>query len=137
MKTIIAVMFLLFAGAAQGQEHATLQQQKTCADQAKKVFDSEKRDDVDQDYVSHFDTKQNICFIGVRTEYRRGTTETAFVSLSVRDAFELRTYAVFMWFFSAPRPDTCSVKPRGQKEIKCANRSEFEEAIGKYFGIAF
>ena len=139
MKTIIAVVFLLFTGAAQAQDHATLQQQKTCADQAKKAFESDHKKNnasTTQKYISHYDSKQNTCYLGVRTTIIMNDYTTSIV-MTVRDAFEGREYAGYTMFGGERRPTACFTRPRGQKPIACTDQNEFEEAIDKHFGIAF
>jgi hypothetical protein len=54
---------------------------------------------------------------------------------TVYDAFEGRRYATYDWG-SILQEVTCSVKPSGQEEITCKSEGEFNQLIGKHFGIA-
>lgn len=129
------------------QEHASLTQQKMCADQAKKAFDdagvsTKSKGYIDSHFNSHFDAKANVCYVGVYTATTLDGGKTMFDNVVVFDAFEGRTYASYSWHSDAVKkfwevkPLECSVKPRGMNEISCASSDEFNSLIDKYFGIA-
>jgi hypothetical protein len=118
---------------------ATLAQQKVCAEQAEKQFNSTSASQGSAEFTSHYDARANVCYIMVhdaRVSYGNPT-----VSVVVYDAFEGRVYANYMWINSQKKkywevaPMECDVKPRGQPEIVCKSSDEFEELIDKYFGI--
>jgi hypothetical protein len=153
MKLIL--LSLLTVGAAHAQEPrlATLAQQKMCADQAKRAFDesdaSKPLNDKNvrrvspAEYTSHYDAKANVCYIMVHeiSIVDSDDDKRILTSIVVYDAFEGRAYASFMWatqkdkkFWEVP-PIECNVKPRGQDEILCKSRDEFEKLVDKHFGI--
>ena len=119
---------------------ATLAQQKMCAEQSEKQFNSTGASKSSAaDFTSHYDARANVCYIMVHdagVSYGNPT-----VSDVVYDAYEGRVYANYMWINSQKKkywevgPMECDVKPRGQPEITCKSSNEFEELIDKYFGI--
>lgn len=156
MKTLAIILFSLLAmGIVQGQEprHATLLEQKICADQAKRSFDESDASKPIKDktmkrvspadYSSHYDAKANICYIMVHEAniFDEASAKKVSISMIVYDAFEGRVYANYLWFSQKDKkawevaPMECSVKPRGQDEITCKSSEEFERLVDKHFGI--
>lgn len=152
IKIVIAInTLLLFLGSvalAQEPRAATLQQQKMCADQAKKAFadiDTASTKEIyytRYEYVSHYDPKANVCYIMTISYSLMRSNSTRTLAYLVFDAFEGRVYANFLRLVQKGKadyevkPDECSVKPRGQKEITCKDSEEFEALVEKNFGIA-
>jgi len=123
---------------------ATLAQQKMCAEQAEKHFNSTSASQGSANFTSHYDARANVCYIMVHDHGVSYGNLT--VSDVVYDAFEGRDYASYIWINPTRRSDRlplpeevapaeCYVKPRGQAEITCKSSDEFEELIDKYFGI--
>ena len=111
------------------QLHASLQQQKMCAEQSDNYVEKthgEYRSVVT--FTSHFDPETSTCY--VMTEVHHPDPEKN--ELFVTDAFEGRHYGTY-----API-DTktfCWVSPRGKGYTPCESRIEFEVLANKYFGI--
>lgn len=118
---------------------ATLAQQKMCAEQAEKQFNSTSASQGSANFTSHYDARANVCYIMVHDAGVSYGNRT--VSDVVYDAFEGRVYANYIFINSQKKydwevaPAECDVKPRGQAEITCKSSDEFEELIDKYFGI--
>lgn len=141
-------LVLMIASVAVGQTAkprlATLAQQKTCAVEARRVFNESYSTDADNGltykYTSHYDPEANVCYIlvqgvGVFKDGVPGESELVF------DAIEGRTYAAYTWINSQNKkfwevtPMQCNVHPRGQDAITCKSSDEFDSLIDKYFGI--
>jgi len=137
LPLILGMMFLSAAGAQaqqpkrSQQPRATLEQQKMCADQAKKAFNERREDLGFQFFSSHYDPTANICYV-LHTKQSSGS----FLVISVYDAFEGRSYGEFYRLdkenFDNP---TCYVKPRKDK-IGCKTEDEFRKLVEKHFGVA-
>jgi hypothetical protein len=131
-----------------GRNHATLADQKTCSDQAKKFFEeSEAREAsmvrmTPSSYVSHFDPNANICYVMVIDIFSIDGKKTLTTSYEVSDAFEGRTYGEYMWNSTRGKknreetPDRCEVTPRGgMNDTVCKSAQEFHALVMKYFGL--
>ena len=137
MKVLFVILgMILLPAAAQAQQpkpsqqprQATLQQQKMCADQAKKAFKERSEELGPQFYSSHYDPTANICYV-LHTKKESGY----YLVISVYDAFEGRSYGEFYQYHDeAP---TCYVKPRKDK-ISCKTEDEFRSLVEKHFGVA-
>jgi len=110
---LIAVVMLTAFGpnqkAVSQAAHATLSQQKQCAEQAKRSFNEDfgpgASDEygmhVHYDYTSHFDAKKNVCYLLVKG---LGTSPDPVQTADVYDAYERRQYASYFW-----------INPKGKK----------------------
>ena len=66
----VGIALLLVATFAQGQTRASLQEQKMCYEQAKKVFDAEAPTPgfgESRSFTSHYSRKMNACYMEVHT----------------------------------------------------------------------
>src|SRR5262249_28627923 len=96
--------------------------------------------DTRNDYVSHFDSTNKICYI--MTWHASNSVTTFSIHSMVWDAYERRSYAEFLTQFSSGQADysvkplTCNLRPRHHKQILCKDRDEYTELVEKWFGIA-
>jgi|ERR1022692_419552 triacylglycerol esterase/lipase EstA (alpha/beta hydrolase family) len=145
MRHVLILAVVLAASLAVGQNnpHAPLSQQKVCAEEAQKAFNKSfkaEQDGVSFEFTSHYDTQAKVCYVLV---HGSGATSksTPYVSYSLFDAIEGRTYGDYLWINSTQKkywevaPISCSVKPRGSDKVLCHSDDEFDELIDKYFGI--
>lgn len=134
------IILLLTVLAAVGQvkpRHATLSQQKMCAEQAAKRFKEDYKG-ATAEFTSHYDAKMNVCYMLVH-HYPEGASLGW--SEEVFDAFEGRQYAYVLWLPKANKkywevpPVECSIKPIRDEKRLCHSVDEFTALIEKYFGI--
>ena len=119
---------------------ATLAQQKSCDEQArKKFYEDYPEAERSARYTSHFDQRINVCYVLVR--HTAVNNDVPVVSAVVYDALEGREYASYIWInaqglkYWEVDPTECVVKPRGQAEVNCRSEDEFDRLIDEYFGI--
>jgi hypothetical protein len=141
------VMLALIGGTTYAQQQprqATLAQQKTCADQAEKFYNEHEhvtwRTVDPYNYTSHYDPKQNVCFVAYRWVTDVG------VSYFVFDAFENILRALLVFDAKSPgvmtqhgidnRVGACEVNLPGQKTIYCKTAEGWDNLVLKHFGIA-
>jgi hypothetical protein len=93
-----------------------------------------------QNYTSHYDPKNNICYIRVfSTTADKKSVSTV---ITVYDAFEGRVYAAYIWInnkgkqYWEVKPMECFVLPIGKDKIPCSSVEEFNKLAETYFGIA-
>jgi|SRR5580704_14595279 hypothetical protein len=110
----------------------TLEEQKTCADQADKSFEESRFSDGHSAFTDHYDPKVRVCYIEIAT--RRQLTKNQEYDLLIYDAFERRVYGQFASTSASPKPAECRVRPRGQAEITCGSESKFDDLALRYFG---
>ena len=128
------------------QKHASLQEQKICAEQAKKFFnDTDYSDDskkpLKNEFTSHYDAVAKVCY--VRIDYNTFDKDTKAVSNSsyVFDAFEGRNLASYIWFSDSKKkywevkPFLCEVKPINHPKKTCSTTEEFELLVDRLFGL--
>jgi hypothetical protein len=146
---ILAVVMTASLGFGQNKPHALLSQQKVCAEEARKAFNKSfkaEQDGVSYDFTSHYDAQNNVCYVlvhGSGAVHGSGTNanSSAYVSYSLFDAMEGRTYGEYVWINSTQKkywevpPMMCDVKPRGSDKMLCHSDDEFDQLIDKYFGI--
>jgi hypothetical protein len=148
----LAIIMTAHAVTARGQ---SLQQQEICAKQAKAYFQEYNAEDqkastadyksIGGDYVSHYNTKLNKCFVLVSSNGERPGGQTS-VSTQLVDAFERRTYADYWWrsqkdkkYWEVP-PTTCELTPKGKPALNedqrettnCSSKGEFDAFVAKY-----
>jgi len=83
----------------------TLQQQRMCADQAKKAFDEVEKAMasvpptvyklIGADYTDHFDVSTSTCYVEVADSWTPDGQKTFCNAKSVYDAFERHVYATY------------------------------------------
>lgn len=152
MKRLLILGSLILSASLVGQDkpHAPLSQQKVCAEEAQKAFNKSfktEQDGVSYEFTSHYDAKNNVCYVlvhGSGVARPRGTANgnpSPYVSYSLFDAIEGRTYGDYVWINSTQKkywevpPMTCEVRPRGSDKMLCHSDDEFDQLIDKYFGI--
>jgi hypothetical protein len=152
MKPFLIFTVVLVASLMVGQNkpHASLSQQKVCAEEARKAFNKSykaEQDGVSYEFTSHYDTQLNVCYIlvhGSGSSHSSGdanSNPSPYVSYSLFDAIEGRTYGQYVWINSTQKkywevpPMMCEVKPRGTDKMLCHSDDEFDQLIDKYFGI--
>ena len=146
MKRFLILAVVLVASLAFGQNkpHAPLSQQKLCAEEAQKAFNKSfkaEQDGVSYEFTSHYDADANVCYVLVHGSGATSKSSTPYVSYSLFDAIEGRTYGDYVWINSTQKkywevaPMVCSVSPRGGDKITCKSDDEFNQLIDKYFGI--
>ena len=135
-----------FAPIARAQ---SLDRQERCAQQAKRAFaelDAENRADMKKmgdgmsrfsgDYQSHYNVKLGICLMFVETTDVLGAQVVT--SAYVRDAYERRQYATYVWmsrdgkkYWEVP-PMACEIGPSLNDKRLCKTRKEFDELAAPY-----
>lgn len=114
---------------------ATLAQQKTCSEQAIKLYHQEyPRPDSGKSYVSHYDPGANICYVWLIDVHTYNGKKNDFEQ--VLDAFENKPYALFNAQSDQPEPETCIIYPRnGSGEFHCKSRDAFLTLVHHYFNL--
>jgi hypothetical protein len=116
----------------------TLSEQKMCADQALKTFkDTQPSEQLTRtirySFTDHYDPKERVCYLETRAvlaiDYKSYTN-----SELISDAFEGRVYGSLMTVSNPDHVEECSVKPKGQTEIKCSSNDDFDKLALQYFG---
>ena len=131
-------MFVLsLAAMAQDKpRHATLSQQKMCADQAKKSFEEDNvkpEHALTWQFSSHYETNTNICYVMTWISTMDNSNKFT-LSHYVYDAFEGREYASFIEIGSDVVE--CSVAPTPEENIKCKTDDDFLRLVYKQYGVA-
>jgi hypothetical protein len=164
MKTVsafVALALLLSCNSKPESQHAnvappasdpprpTLEQQKMCAEQARKDFDEDQRQYRESfgntssqlsDYTSHFDSQKNICYVRIDSTLTNGGVPST--AITVYDAFERRVYASYLWINSQKKkywevkPVECEIDPPKETKITCGSSEEFDQLVDKWFGVA-
>jgi hypothetical protein len=138
MKTLVIIALLFVSVWAQGQKatprKATLAEQKTCSEQAAKVFHEHFPNSSDATYTSHYDPEANVCYAHIdQVKERNGDTA---LQVLILDAFENFGYAVFYAPSSSKAPTTCIVVPLGKKEgVGCTSKAEFDALVRQYHNL--
>ena len=151
MKRIVVLIIAMASlGFGQDKPHAPLSQQKVCAEEARKSFNESfkrEQDGVSYEFTSHYDAQNKVCYVlvhGSGAARPRGIangTPSPYVSYSLFDAIEGRTYGDYVWINSTQKkywevpPMVCEVRPRGSDKVLCHSDDEFDQLIDKYFGI--
>jgi hypothetical protein len=148
MKIILSILLLSFivSQAAGQQAHASLSEQKMCADQAKKFFkDTDFADDskhpLKNEFTSHYDASRKICYVRIDYSMKTGGKSEVSISSYVFDAFEGRNVAAYTWIsetgkkYWEVKPVECSIKPVGEPKRYCTTTEEFEAEVDKLFGL--
>ena len=102
-----------------------------CAEQAKKAFHEDihplKPKFVEWDYTSHYDPKENQCY--VLTRY----IDSDEIWFDVFDAFELREYASFSQHKGIV--SDCEIRAKRHPIQFCKTQEEFHDEVEKRFGV--
>jgi hypothetical protein len=120
----------------QKRRQATLSQQKTCDQQARKSFHESNPTPerfLTFDYTSHFDAAMNVCYVEKAFVGYIGRSESLTVSWAVWDAFEGRGYASYIEVGHDVMD--CEITRPGHPIEWCKTGDEFEDLVQKYFGI--
>lgn len=140
--TTLALGFL--PAMAQSQ---TLSEQAMCATQAAKAYrafaDETERQLVTDKvfssvYTNHFNTKLHKCFIRTEQDFLNLEERKDRKVISLYDAFEQRTYAVWIWSSQKDKkywevhPLSCSIAPTLLEEKYCKTKEEFDEFVASY-----
>src|ERR1700733_2001838 len=150
MKSILVLIIATASlGFGQSKPHPPLSQQKVCAEEARKAFNKSfkaEQDGVSYEFTSHYDAQNSVCYVlvhGSGAARPSGTngSPSPYVSYSLFDAIEGRTYGEYVWINSTQKkywevsPMMCEVRPRGTDKMLCHSDDEFDQLIDKYFGI--
>jgi len=148
MKRLLIIVGLAATTFGQNKPHAPLSQQKVCADEARKAFSKSfkaEQDGIAYEFTSHYDAQNNVCYVLVHgsgvVKGNASGSSSPYVSYSVFDAIEGRTYGEYVWINSTQKkywevpPMICNVNPRASDKILCKSDDEFDQLIDKYFGI--
>jgi hypothetical protein len=138
LAAALAVAVILPIGA----QASTLTEQALCdakAEQAyKKLLLVQQLSKDSSGYTSHYDEKNQLCFMGVETHTTAGLTIRF-----VLDAIGGQTYASYTWG-SQPRkkywevaPMECHVTTLAGERLDCNNDDEFDSLTRKNFGLFF
>ena len=120
-----------------------LELQDKCAVQADKMFHQlgwgkplPSNSPRAEEYVSHYNTKMNKCFLEVTIEdFRDGTT-----THTLLDAFERREYAFYLWrvddkkkYWEVP-PKRCSLHAPQEDEAFCTSEDAYKAFVDRFMG---
>ena len=130
----VAVAFSLSVGA----QASTLTEQALCDAKAEQAFKKLDLPKESSGYISHYDEKNQLCFVGVETRSSNGL-----ISRFVLDAIGGQTYASYSWGSQPPKkywevaPMECHVTTLAGERLDCNNDDEFDGLSRKNFGIFF
>jgi hypothetical protein len=115
-------------------EAASLSEQKMCDEQAAKKFREYAGANTPiSSYTSRYDPSVNLCY--VRVLFMNG--RPAYATDTVYDAFGGRVYAAYGWTEkSGDVPTMCKIFIPGESVQLCKSTTEFNELVGRYFGVA-
>lgn len=117
---------------------ASLAEQKMCDEQAQKRFRKDNdelssRDDHHNPftaaYYSHFDPSVNVCYVRMDRSFPYQTTS------DVYDAFEGHSFASYVRVEGGGNP-LCLITLPSKDPITCSSIYDFNELVGKYFGLS-
>jgi len=123
------------------QSHvASLEFQDRCAKQARELFRSEGwTEEQNASFENHYNEKMNKCFITERSLSKwNSDDDTIFISRSLADAFEKKSYATYGWrsvkgeTAAAVLPFVCYVTPPSGEQKKCYSEKEYDELVKVY-----
>jgi hypothetical protein len=139
MKIFLIISALLLSTSAQA---STLTEQALCDVKAEKAF---KKLELEQQlpkessgYISHYDEKNQLCFVGVETRSLSGL-----ITRFVLDAIGGQTYASYSWGSHPSKkywevaPMECHVTTLAGEHLDCNNDDEFDNLTRKNFGLFF
>jgi hypothetical protein len=132
VATGIALIIAASATMAQGQ---SLQEQATCAQQAKAAFQDYKEGAPPgfSDYQSHYNKELNKCFILINQ--RSELNGQPVMATELYDAVERRWLASYTQLTKEGKEYllNCELKPTSQeKETICKSKQEFDAFVSKY-----
>jgi hypothetical protein len=132
VATGIALTIAASATMAQGQ---TLQEQATCAQQAKAAFQDYKEGAPPgfSDYQSHYNKELNKCFILINQKSELNGQPV--MATELHDAVERRWLASWTQLTKEGKEYVlnCELKPASQeKETICKSKQEFDAFVSKY-----
>lgn len=142
----ITLIAIAYGSIARAQ---SLDQQERCAQQAKRAYAeteaefeaynrarTQKTVRFSGDYQSHYNVKLGKCLMFVETTDMLGAQFVT--SAYVRDAYERRQYATYVWMSSDVKkywevpPIACEVRPSLHDKRLCKTREEFDELAAPY-----
>lgn len=126
----------------------TLEQQRMCADQAKKAFDEFDKSPepagyktvTPASYTDHFDVSTTTCYVETINSWTTDRGSTFCNGKTVSDAFEGHVYASYIWCSDKKKkywevaPLICTVKTRQLAETNCHSGDEFDKFVAEHFG---
>jgi Trypsin-like peptidase domain len=125
---------------------ATMEQQRTCAEQAERVFRKRSVDGPSFDwisYTSHYNTASGVCFVEIsnsRHDPDPSKHLTWVFHKTVDDAFGGTYYGDFgritLKGEDQPRGGPCFIYRPGQEAIVCHSEEEYDALALKYFGVS-
>jgi hypothetical protein len=132
VATGIAIIIAASATMALGQ---SLQEQATCAQQAKAAFQDYKEGAPPgfSDYQSHYNKELNKCFILINQKSELNGQPV--MAIELYDAVERRWLASYTQLTKERREYllNCELKPTSQeKETICKSKQEFDAFVSKY-----
>ena len=132
VATGIAIIIVASVTMAQGQ---SLQEQATCAEQAKAAFQDYKEGAPPgfSDYQSHYNKTLNKCFILINQKSNLNGQPVMVTELY--DAVERRWLASYTQLTKEGKEYllNCELKPPSQeKETICKSKQEFDALVSKY-----
>jgi hypothetical protein len=118
-------------------QSTTLEQQDKCSQQSTTVFNawgSQKEDHPGS--VNHYNDRLNKCFIVMQTLDTRSTPGSVFISKTLLDAFEGKTYGEFFLQRQARTGNQewlqCYVTQTSGEEQPCKSQGEFDTLTDAY-----
>ena len=134
MRIRLGVLCLLLI--ASGASAQSLEEQAICTKQAKVVFEEHTaghtgKDNITNDYQSHYNPKLYRCFITVEMHERKG--HEFFVEALLMDAFERHVYAVYVGVSREGKESTtCDLAPPSEEQTHCSSKDEYDAFVAKY-----
>ena len=134
MRICLGVLCLLLT--ATGASAQSLEEQAICTKQAKVVFEEHTagltgKDNITNDYQSHYNPKLYRCFIAIETHQRKG--HKLFIEALLMDAFERHVYAVYASVSHEAKESTaCGLAPPSEEQTHCSSKVEYDAFVAKY-----
>ena len=135
MRAATGITIIIFAATPLAAKGQPLQEQATCAQQAKAAFQDYKGGAPPgfSDYQSHYNKELNKCFILInqKSELNRQPV----MATELYDAVERRWLASYTQLTKEGKAYllNCELKPTSQeKEAICKSKQEFDAFVSKY-----
>lgn len=125
----------------------TLEQQRMCADQAKKAFDESEKvpqisgnRSIGASYTDHFDVSTTTCYVETADSWTTDRGTKFCDAKIISDAFEGHVYATYIWCSDKKKkywevaPLACKLKTSQLAEKACHSSDEFDSFAREHFG---
>jgi hypothetical protein len=113
--------------------NASLELQDMCAKQARKAYEADRLEMPSMytksgmaSFTNHYNVKLNKCFIDIGSMASGSSWE------EVKDAFESKVYATYIWSDVDNKPIHCEVLSLSGETKQCKSADEFQSLIKPY-----